>query len=967
MRLAVITAVVAMCLGSAVAQAQRITASITFDSSSREHPLVLTVQNTRRDIRSIRLTVMPKGRFRGFAPSKDIRAIQRGPSMFDLESTGSELIETGAQVLIGRFGVHDSSGRQNYILEYFTSSGQLASTQRLTVSVPQRYGPMMLEVPQCTVFGTDLFGGAYRSSSTLGPTDNYWYWSSGPQYSGHPGPMYTLFAGLSTANAPHLWNNDKWIFPTTPPHTPRPGSYTFRRLFCATAEDSAYIDLGMETGPGVTATAVLNPGTGSASTLVTLGPNSYTPLNLSSPTRLRKFIRSGSNVLELQVTYAPGSGGAGTPMVAPAFRIIADSRIIMNDYIAGCPTCEHVDPGTRDTIIYPPARPSSITVCKIFDVNRNGRNDGEPKLSGWPVYLTPINDAGVPGTPITGTTGPNGCYTFTGLYAGNYRLEEGARAGWTATSPRHGFDVEIPNNFGNSYSYEFLNRIDASTISCDSVFRVTNTNNACCDVQLTVSDAPGVMTSLEYRVSGGVMSSLQSSPCSWSNGLMTPPGNGVNNTTAGQIIFNMGCRNPIIVNASATATNASGIVDITWIATYALADGTSKKCTTTTRVHCPRAQLACNTRITVAPHHQANVSLDRRRVTITNTKSPSSKIGKVFVEFTPEPSTVPGANIAHGGGDVSSNGAPPRNWNPSTKPGQPYQYTQVELNCSGSNAGLGVATNHGSTLSFWLSVDLNQPWPPTGYYDVRFTVIYCDGDTCTYDFRWRRPTRRRFSNTTQPFQVPGALRVLSEMITPVDSAASMRIELADSSHRIAAVTGPSPDRRVNGSVVTGSSVLYTLTPPDELTPPMQKAPQECTILFSSKAGDDDSVQVRIIYYDGEGREIGTDEFAAHANQVSSVMDGVSRTTSGELALDVRPNPATSVAAVTLGVRSTEIVSIVISDMYGQEVGRLLDGGSLVPGSHVFEFDTSGFPNGTYVVTATTRDGRAVVTKLIVSR
>ncbi|MCA9268958.1 MAG: carboxypeptidase regulatory-like domain-containing protein, partial [Planctomycetales bacterium] len=92
------------------------------------------------------------------------------------------------------------------------------------------------------------------------------------------------------------------------------------------------------------------------------------------------------------------------------------------------------------------------------DLNGDGvRDQGEDGLANWTVYL----DADLSGTLDAGeastTTDADGSYRFTGLAAGDYRVAEVVRGGWTATNPTTGY-VDVTLADGQDKHVDFLNQ-----------------------------------------------------------------------------------------------------------------------------------------------------------------------------------------------------------------------------------------------------------------------------------------------------------------------------------------------------------------------------------------------------------------------------------------------------------------------------------------------------------------------------
>ena len=70
------------------------------------------------------------------------------------------------------------------------------------------------------------------------------------------------------------------------------------------------------------------------------------------------------------------------------------------------------------------------------DLDNNGlRNDGEPGLANWQVYIDRNLNSGCDSEDWSTTSDSSGNYSFTGLPAGTYRVVEVGQPGWTQTSP----------------------------------------------------------------------------------------------------------------------------------------------------------------------------------------------------------------------------------------------------------------------------------------------------------------------------------------------------------------------------------------------------------------------------------------------------------------------------------------------------------------------------------------------------
>ncbi len=79
--------------------------------------------------------------------------------------------------------------------------------------------------------------------------------------------------------------------------------------------------------------------------------------------------------------------------------------------------------------------PGTLTACKYEDDNANGTDDGEPKLAGWSLTISPVSGAPEGATQVTDSSG---CVTWTNLVPGAYSVTEAAPSSgnpWFNTDP----------------------------------------------------------------------------------------------------------------------------------------------------------------------------------------------------------------------------------------------------------------------------------------------------------------------------------------------------------------------------------------------------------------------------------------------------------------------------------------------------------------------------------------------------
>lgn len=120
---------------------------------------------------------------------------------------------------------------------------------------------------------------------------------------------------------------------------------------------------------------------------------------------------------------------------------------------------------------------ADITGAIYNDLNGDGvRNQGENGLSSWTVFLD-LNRDGTPAADEpTQLTDADGKFTFAGVAAGDYRVAEVVRSGWTATNPTTAF-VEVTAIDGEDAKVEFLNHGSGGTgVITGHVWRDLNNN-----------------------------------------------------------------------------------------------------------------------------------------------------------------------------------------------------------------------------------------------------------------------------------------------------------------------------------------------------------------------------------------------------------------------------------------------------------------------------------------------------------
>ncbi|MBI1309703.1 tandem-95 repeat protein [bacterium] len=100
---------------------------------------------------------------------------------------------------------------------------------------------------------------------------------------------------------------------------------------------------------------------------------------------------------------------------------------------------------------------AQITGTLYQDLNANGvRDQGEAGLANWTVFLDQNQNGSLDAGEASMVTDADGKFSFNGLAAGDYRVAEVVRSGWTPTNPVTGYtDVTLLD--GQSQRVDFLN------------------------------------------------------------------------------------------------------------------------------------------------------------------------------------------------------------------------------------------------------------------------------------------------------------------------------------------------------------------------------------------------------------------------------------------------------------------------------------------------------------------------------
>ena len=91
-------------------------------------------------------------------------------------------------------------------------------------------------------------------------------------------------------------------------------------------------------------------------------------------------------------------------------------------------------------------------------------------------------------------------------------------------------------------------------------------------------------------------------------------------------------------------------------------------------------------------------------------------------------------------------------------------------------------------------------------------------------------------------------------------------------------------------------------------------------------------------------------------EYSPMVEVAFRPVTGSMVMDVYPNPAHDRAAISVMLRDTRTVDIVVYDINGRAVRRVLEGRPLESGSYAFDIDAHSLPSGIYTIRISDESG-----------
>jgi hypothetical protein len=900
---------------SVKAQGSGVVASIAIDTANTIVPLVLRLeQNTRPDIRSVRITAKMPTKIVSFQvdTSKVVctpigeSAIQVSP----LQDTA--YFQMGNNVPVGRFLTDSIIRNQTFIVEFLNANEQSVFSQEILIFIDKN---VALPGP-CNRTTLSFRTGVDQSGALLsaGSDDLNWRLVSAPSGSGIT-PQQAI---ASTINLPTT--TSQWISPTMNGGPYVGGEYVYERSFCVSAAGT-YTFKGQIMVDNTCKVYVDN-----VNSTPILTHNSWS--NWSTMTSMTVSLAAGAHKIIVVVTNWAASWGGPT---VSGFNL--DAALTSNSSTLGLSSDDCCNPK------------SWIRVRKLWDKNCNGKKDvGDAGIDGWPLTLTSSS-----GT-INATTAGGGVYTFGPLNPGTYIISENILSGYTPSSSAGPYSINLGQN--QTVYREFLN---CKVPECKDLFTQGESHEECCQFNFSLSNALGPISRIQYFVTGGAVTSIQTSPCV-PNGII--PTNPLGSTW-GALFYSPACNNAVDVKFGAYSTNATGIICVQFVFQYKI--GTSSfTCDTTICFQCERAPKECGNALKVVPQpYLPQVNTDWRTFTLTNVKQPASQISHINISFTTEPALHHiGGNLFAKSGLLNTN----RNWTVANSGGAVNPYTQIRLNCN------GTTNPHGPAATDWVKFNLGVDKTLNYSGIVHLKIGYCDGDTCELDYAWNPPVNNGVG-TVIAKKPPLNTHIISMEITPIDSSTSFSVELVDTTATIIAITAPSPSPdfdsgNLHGSDVSsfGNNALYTLR---YSTWPNIK--NDIAIVYTlNSVSSNDSIPVLIRYFDDSGRQIGVNNQTVLVSDILSKVNPpmTNRGSNDMFITSVVPNPGSETMTFTYTLGSGEDARLELFNSLGQSVA-LVSEGYQTKGEHQSTLNVSSLAEGTYYLHLTTRFGKAsAVVKVI---
>jgi autotransporter-associated beta strand protein len=201
-------------------------------------------------------------------------------------------------------------------------------------------------------------------------------------------------------------------------------------------------------------------------TIYSTAAQAWTQLNTVTPDELACADLDGNGLADVIVDFGALYGVCAKDGSSPWRRLhdlTPDAPAAVGG--AGAPAAS-LAAALVSTAVSGSRQPGSISGRLWHDQNGDGACDpGEPRLSGWTVYLDGNNNAVCDPWERTAVTVADGVYAFTGLAGGAiYLVRELAGAGWHATSPANGTRMVALGPGQESSGNDFANRPAASIV-----------------------------------------------------------------------------------------------------------------------------------------------------------------------------------------------------------------------------------------------------------------------------------------------------------------------------------------------------------------------------------------------------------------------------------------------------------------------------------------------------------------------
>ncbi len=475
-------------------------------------------------------------------------------------------------------------------------------------------------------------------------------------------------------------------------------------------------------------------------------------------------------------------------------------------------------------------------------------------------------------------------------------------------------------------------------VTCDSIWGSPR-QGECCTSTIQLATLPGRIAYVTYRIlpsqggnqPSGTIRSITAAPCAIARNYA--------GTQAGSIYFDS-CNRPTELTIAANAAGAGGDVCVELIAYVNVRPGMITQCRTVVCIHCvPVGESRCD-RMQVVPHLSENTRQRVRLFTITNEKAPASPICSVAVAVSPRATGFAGGALVVDG--VA------RSWPAASSNG----YTMIT-----SAHGLPAT----SSVQFGLAADA-MLWRGGS---VTVTAYHCDGQSCTMTYYWDSSSGGRLGllgDVAGPGENLCASRLIfTHVRSPWSRVRTIGLRVNRQGARFLAITpGTRPcapgaadcDDRLENVVADGQVAMLTLrrgldsVAPNGRDTAVQYG-RDLGVLLVISSPDGAATPVEIVYFDQQGRELGTDFAILCGNEPSGVTVPIVPGGS-DATLRVTPNPARDAFTVAFTAPGGTPITVEVYDVLGR---RLMthQAGLLTAGAQQVKLNASELPGGSYFV------------------